>query len=82
MAIIKKKEIQGMNEKALNDRLKDLKLGLLKMNAQKSAQMKNVKIRETKRTIARIFTRLNKKAQPGKIKQTQQKIKKQEKENR
>ena len=81
MAIIKKKEIQGMNEKALNERLKDLKLGLLKMNAQKSAQMKNVKIRETKRTIARIFTMLNRKAQSG-IKQTQQKIKKQEKENR
>lgn len=83
MAIIRKKELRDMNEKTLNERLKDLRFGLFRMNAQKSAQMKNVKIRETKKTIARILTLLNQKlkkagkVQPNIIKQEN---KKQEKE--
>ncbi len=60
MAIIKKKELHGMQEKELKDKLKDLKLELLRTNAQKT-QAKNIKLRETKKTIARILTILNQK---------------------
>lgn len=69
MAIIRIKEIRGMQEKELGERLKELKIELLRINAQKS-QAKNIKLRETKKTIARILTILN------------QKLKKQEKEKR
>ncbi|MFH0832040.1 MAG: 50S ribosomal protein L29 [archaeon] len=68
MAIIRKKELREMNEKTLNDRLKDLRMEMMRMNAQKSAQMKNVKIRETKRTIARILTMLRQKSAGKEIK--------------
>lgn len=79
MAIIRKKEIKEMPENSLREKLKDLRLELLRMNAQKSAQMKNVKIRETRKTIARILTMLNQKKQAS---NTQPKIKKQGKEKR
>lgn len=69
MAIIRKKEIHGMQGKELEERLKELRLELLRINAQKS-QAKNIKLRETKKTIARILTILK------------QKSKKQEKEKR
>lgn len=69
MAIIRKKEIQNMQGKELEEKLKELKLELLRINAQKS-QAKNIKLRETKKTIARILTILR------------QKSKKQEKEKR
>ena len=58
MAIIRKKEIAGMNEKDLGRRLGDLRLELLKSNVHKSAKSSS-KTREIKRTIARILTRLN-----------------------
>jgi large subunit ribosomal protein L29 len=58
MAIIRKKELRGMQEKELKERLKDLKLELLRMGAQKS-QAKNIKLRETRRVIARVLTILN-----------------------
>ena len=72
-----------MNEKTLNERLKDLRFELLRMNAQKSAQMKNVKIRETRKTIARILTLLNqklKKAEKVQLNVRKQENKKQDKE--
>ena len=58
MAIIRKKEIHGMQEKELKEKLKDLRLELIRINAQRS-QSKNIKLRETKKTIARILTMLN-----------------------
>jgi ribosomal protein L29 len=58
MAIIRKKELQGMQEKELKERLRDLRFELLRINAQKS-QAKNIKLRETKKMIARILTILN-----------------------
>ncbi|MBS3090531.1 50S ribosomal protein L29 [Candidatus Pacearchaeota archaeon] len=83
MAIIRKKGLRDMNEKTLNERLKDLRFELLRMNAQKSAQMKNVKIRETRKTIARILTLLNqklKKAEKVQLNARKQENKKQDKE--
>lgn len=58
MAIIRKKELHGMQEKELKEKLKDLRIELLRINSQKS-QAKNIKLHETKKTIARILTMLN-----------------------
>lgn len=80
MAIIRRKELKEMNENTLNDRLKDLRMEMLRMNAQKSAQMKNVRIRETKRTIARILTALRQRSKESKFKTDN--TKKQPKEKR
>lgn len=61
MAILKSKEIAKMSDKEINSKLKDLKLELIKekVNAAKGGKLK---IREMKRTIARLltFSRLNK----------------------
>jgi large subunit ribosomal protein L29 len=59
MAIIKKNELIQMNEKTIEEKLAELKLELIKINAQIS--MGTVpenpgKIKEIRRTIARINT--------------------------
>ncbi len=59
MAIIRKNELVQMNEKALEEKITELKLELVKINAQRS--MGTVpespgKIKEIKKTIARINT--------------------------
>lgn len=60
MAIIRKKEIQRYNEQELKERLKELEMEKLKINAQQGqAAGASKKIREIKRTIARINTQLN-----------------------
>jgi len=62
MAILKSKEISKMNDGDIEDRLRDLKMELLKekVNLGKGGKMK---INEIKRTIARLLTfdRINKK---------------------
>ncbi len=58
MAILKMKKIREMNEKELDERMRELKLELSKENA--SSRIGTVKnpgrIREIRRTIARINT--------------------------
>ena len=60
MAIIRKKEILAMNAEELNRKLADLRLELLKANAQKSSKTSPRKVREIKKTIARILTSIKK----------------------
>lgn len=61
MAILKSKEIAKLTEKELNDKLKELKMELIK-NQVGTSKGGKVKTREIKKTIARIltFSRLNK----------------------
>lgn len=60
MTIIRKKEIQRFNEQELKERKKDLELEMLKTSAQQGQSAgTSKKIKEMKRTIARINTQLN-----------------------
>jgi len=60
MAIIRKKEIQRLSENELKEKLEELELELLRMKVQKGQAMGvSKKIKEIKRTIARINTQLN-----------------------
>jgi len=60
MAIIRKKEIQRLNETELKEKLKELKLEQLKISAQQGQSAgTSKKTKEIKRTIARINTQLN-----------------------
>ena len=60
MAIIKKKELKNMGKPELEKKLKELKIELVKSKSQKIAHGTSSKIREIKRTIARILTITNK----------------------
>ena len=62
MAILKAKDISKMSEKEINDKIKDLKLELIK-NQISSGKGGKLKTNEIKRTIARLltFNRLNQK---------------------
>jgi ribosomal protein L29 len=55
MAIIRNKEIRGLSKEEADNKLKDLRIELMKAKAQKGK-----KIKEIKRTIARILTIKNK----------------------
>ncbi|MBU5678570.1 MAG: 50S ribosomal protein L29 [Candidatus Aenigmarchaeota archaeon] len=59
MAIIKKKELKNLSEEELDKRLADLRLELAKERAAAyvGAAKNPGKIREIKRTVARILTR-------------------------
>lgn len=64
MAIIKKSELKKMSEKERTEKLKELKMELIKENVRLTKGGK-MKMREIKRTIARLLTynqlgRLNK----------------------
>ncbi|MBT4166304.1 50S ribosomal protein L29 [archaeon] len=63
MAILKAKDIAKMNDKERNEKIKDLKMELVKnkIDAGKGGKMQG---KEIKRTIARLhtFNRLNKKS--------------------
>jgi len=64
MAIIKKNEFGQMNEKSLNDKLVELKKELMKYNSQRSSGTppdNPGRVREVKKTIARIYTKLGQK---------------------
>jgi len=67
MAILKAKDIAKMSVKEIEEKIKDLKMELIKdrVNLNKGGKLK---VKEMKRTIARLMTfqRLNKK--PGKNK--------------
>lgn len=62
MVIIKKHELNKMDEKVLVSKLEELRKELMKLNAKiavGTAPENPKKISEIKRTIARIFTKLN-----------------------
>ncbi len=62
MAIIKKKKLKEMRKEELLEKLKELKEELMKIKAQTELKrpIKNVgRIKEIRRTIARILTYLN-----------------------
>lgn len=62
MAIIRKKEIKNMEKNELNKRLEELEMELIKSRAQKASQGGHKKIKEIKRTMARIYSQLNSKS--------------------
>ncbi len=70
MAIIKKKELKNMTKEELNKKLEELKLELMKERASAYAGVakNHGKIRELKKTIARIYTFQNEKIIKGKLK--------------
>ena len=63
MAILKKKDISNMSEKEINEKIKDLKIELIK-NQINSGKGRKLKTNEIKKTIARLltFNRLNTKS--------------------
>jgi ribosomal protein L29 len=59
MAIIRNKEIKNLNKKEAEERIKDLKLEILKIKSKKGqATAGTKKIKEIKKVIARINTHL------------------------
>lgn len=54
MAILKVKDIEKMNSKEREEKLKELKLELIKANV--TANKTNAKTKEIKRTISRLLT--------------------------
>ena len=70
MAIIRKKELNQMSEEILKSRLMDLRKELIKINAQVSTGTlpeNPGRVREVKRTIARILTKINLKNRKGEV---------------
>ena len=64
MAIIKKNEFEQMNEKTLNDKLIELKKELMKYNGQRASGTPPEnpgRVKEVRKTIARIYTKLSQK---------------------
>ena len=61
MALLKNKDIRALGEKELNEKVNDLKLEMLKINAQKATQSTSgtKRIKEIKKTIAKIKTQIN-----------------------
>lgn len=55
MALIKNRDIKNMNEEDRREKLKELKLELIKKNVQANKASK-VKMKEIKKTIARLLT--------------------------
>jgi len=62
MAILKSKDIAKMSEKEQEEKLKELRLELIKANVAANKTGK-IKIKEIKRTIAKILTIMPKKAE-------------------
>lgn len=62
MAVLRSKDISKMSEKEINEKIKELKMELIKGEVSSNKGGK-IKTREMKRTIARLhtFNRLNKK---------------------
>lgn len=62
MAILKNKDVSNMSEKERNEKIKELKLELIKAHAPSKGG--KLKTKEIKKTIARLltFNRINKKS--------------------
>lgn len=68
MAIIKKTEFRQMTEKALKEKLNEIRKELIKVNSQIAVGTipeKPGRIREMKRTVAKIHTQINIKKKTG-----------------
>ena len=68
MALIKKNELMQMNEKGLKDKYEELRKELVKINSQRAIGTipeKPGRIKEMRKTIARIHTYLKIKKQTG-----------------
>jgi ribosomal protein L29 len=63
MAVLKFKDIEKMDNKTLEGKLKDLKMELIKANV--SANKTNAKTKEIKKAIARILTFTNQRKSDG-----------------
>lgn len=63
MVIIRNKEIKSLSDKDLEDKIKDLRLEMLKMSSQKATQSAagTKKVKELKKTVARMKTQINNK---------------------
>ena len=62
MAIIPKNELSQMNREALNAKMKELKREMIKIGSQRSSKTlpeNPGKVKEIRRTIARLLTRLH-----------------------
>ena len=69
MAILKKTEIKQMPANLINEKINDLKKELIKLNAQVATGTRPEnpgRIREIKRTIAKLLTKKNTKEVPKK----------------
>jgi len=69
MAIIKKNEFENMNEKTLQDKLVDLKKELMKYRSQRHSGTPPEnpgRVREVRKTIAKIYTKLTEKQKTAK----------------
>jgi ribosomal protein L29 len=58
MAILRQKEISKMNKEELENKLKDLRIELMRNNAQRASHQNVAKIKEMRRTVARLLTAL------------------------
>lgn len=59
MAIMRKKDIKNLSKKESEEKIKDLKLEILKIKSKKGqASAGTKKIKEIKKIIARIYTNL------------------------
>ena len=68
MAIIKRTELKQMNEKSLKEKMNELKKEMIKINAQRAVGTipeKSGRVKEIRKTIARIHTMINIKKQSG-----------------
>lgn len=62
MAIITKEEMKGMNPEDINSKIEELKKELIKQNAQiatGTTPKSPGRVKEVKKTIARLLTKLN-----------------------
>ncbi|OYT41779.1 50S ribosomal protein L29 [Candidatus Pacearchaeota archaeon ex4484_26] len=64
MAILKSKSLHASDIKELKDKLKELKLELMKLSSQKASKSVSNpgKIKEIKRSIAKLLTVINQKS--------------------
>ncbi|MFH1290133.1 MAG: hypothetical protein ABIH92_01875 [Nanoarchaeota archaeon] len=75
MAILKASEVKKMNEKDKEDKLKELKLELIRANV--TANKANAKTKEIKKAISRLFTAMkDKKFNKASGKKTEEELKK------
>lgn len=62
MAVIRKKEIKNMSKKESEEKIKDLELEILKIKSKRSqAASGSKKIKDIKKTIARLYTQIKEK---------------------
>jgi len=72
MAILKSKEISRMSEKEKTEKLAELRMELIKANVSAN-KMGKIKIREIRRTIAKLLTFMSRKSSEKKNEKTESK---------